>query len=143
MKQLSTSAMRVTLGAIAVFHVVFGLGFMFSKNFQGMATALYGVAEPWSNRDVYFTRVIGSFAFVLGCFAAAAARDPRRYRIVVWGFVEFFILRDIHRHVFQNELVEAFGVTPDMNLLTTVTVGLIAGWLLLLLYLTRENQPTS
>lgn len=127
------------MGAIALFHVILGLGFMFSEAFQRMAAQLYGVAEPWSARDIYFTRVLGSFALVLGCLAAASAADPKRYRIVVWGFVEFFVLRDVHRHLFQSELVGAFGVTPAMNLLTTFVVGATALWLLALLFLTRER----
>lgn len=129
--------------AIAAFHIVFGLGFMFSEPFQRMATAIYGVAGPWALRDIYFTRVIGSFALVLGSLAAAAAYDPRRYRLVIWVFIEFFILRDIHRHVYQNDLVGAFGITPTMNLLTTIIVGSIACWLMLLLFLTRRSRSLS
>lgn len=128
----------MTMGAIAIFHVIFGLGFMFSQSFQRTAAHFYGVGDPWTGRDVYFTRVLGSFALVLGVLAAAAARNPHRHRIVVWGFVEFFILRDVHRHLFQGELVGAFGITPAMNLLTTIVVGSMAVLLLSLLYLTRE-----
>src|SRR5687767_6908172 len=114
--------LRATLAVIAIVHVVLGAGMMLSESAQRFLIALYGVAGPWSVRDVYFTRVLGSFAVVVGTVAAAAARDPRRYRLVAWCLVEFFVLRDLHRHLFQGELVAAFGVTPATNVLTSVVV---------------------
>jgi len=96
---------------------------MFSVSFQKLAVASYGAALPWEVRDIYFVRIIGSFAFVLGYLAAMAAVDPLKYKIVVIGFVEFFMLRNLNRHLYSQELYSGFGVSPLVNDLTTVFFG--------------------
>jgi hypothetical protein len=118
--------LRGVLAFISVFHIVAGLGLMFSVQFQKFAVALYGAALTWDAKDIYFIRIVGSFAFVLGYLAAMAARDPLKHQIVVVGFIEFFILRNINRHLYSGELYSGFGVSPLVNNLTTVFFGVQA-----------------
>jgi len=66
--------LRAVLLFIATFHLVAGIGLMFSVPFQQWAVSAYGARLPWDARDVYFIRIIGSFAFVLGIWR----RWPRR-----------------------------------------------------------------
>src|SRR5690349_12421802 len=115
--------LRVLLVFIAAFHLVAGIGLMFSVSFQHWAVSSYGAKIPWDARDIYFIRVIGSFAFVLGYLAAMAAKDPLKNRIVVIAFIEFFILRNINRHLYSRELYSGFGVSPWINDLTTAFFG--------------------
>lgn len=49
-----------------------------------------------------------------------------KYSIVVIGFIEFFVLRNVHRHLYSHELYEGFGVSSVTNDLTTVFFGLQA-----------------
>lgn len=127
---------------IAVFHIIFGTGFMFSVDFQKMAVAFYGGQLDWTARDIYFIRIIGSFAFILGFLAYMASRDPIRYRIVVIAFIEFFILRNICRHLFADELYISLGVSSTINLLTSVFFGFQALILAVLLWMTeKESLP--
>ncbi len=72
--------LRGILVFIALFHLTAGIGLMFSVSFQKLAVASYGAALPWEVRDIYFVRIIGSFAFVLGYLAAMAAVDPSSTR---------------------------------------------------------------
>ena len=115
--------LRALLLLIAAFHLVAGVGLMFSVPFQQWAVSSYGARLPWDVRDVYFIRIIGSFAFVLGYLAAMAAKDPLKHSIVVIAFVEFFTLRNINRHLYSHELYSGFGVSPLVNDLTTVFFG--------------------
>src|SRR5262245_38963908 len=123
---------------VAVFHLIAGAGLMFSTGFQRFAVASYGAALPWDVRDVYFIRIIGSFAFVLGYLAAMAARDPLKNKIVIIAFIEFFVLRDINRHLYSQELYSGFGVAPFVNDLTTVFFGCQALLLGVLLWRARS-----
>src|SRR5262249_31401225 len=82
------TALRVLLALVATFHLVAGAGLMFSIRFQQFAVSLYGAHVAWSDSNVYFLRIVGSFAFVLGSIAAMAVRDPLKYQIVVLGFIE-------------------------------------------------------
>ena len=118
--------LQVLLSLIAVFHLVAGAGLMFSITFQRFAVAGYGAELDWTARNIYFLRIVGSFAFVLGTIAAMAARNPLEYSIVPIGFIEFFLLRNIHRHLYSQELYEGFGVSSLTNDLTTVFFGVQA-----------------
>jgi hypothetical protein len=56
----------------------------------------------------------------LGYLAAVASRDPLRHQIVIIGFIEFFLLRNVNRHLYSRELYAGFGVSPLVNNLTTM-----------------------
>lgn len=131
---------------IAVFHLVFGFGLMFSVTFQKAAISLYGARLDWQITDIYFIRIIGSFASVLGYLAWMAARDPLRHKIVVIGFIEFFVLRNISRHLFADELYVALQVSQAINALTSVFFGVQAILLAYLLWAAikeEESLPSS
>ncbi len=133
------TALKALMGFICVFHLVAGAGLMFSVAFQRFAVEAYGASLPWDARSVYFVRILGSFAFVLGTMAFAAARDPLRYRLVIVGFIEFFVLRNVHRHLYSSELMAGFGVSALVNELTTAFFGMQAIILALLLW--RATRP--
>src|SRR5690349_1979499 len=116
---------------------------MFSSRFQHLATDLYGTNSPWPVRDTYFIRIVGSFAFVLGYLAAMAARDPLKHKIVVIGFIEFFVLRNINRHLYSNELFSGFGVAPIVNDLTSAFFGVQAALLVLLVWVASRAVKRS
>jgi len=132
--------LKVVLVFIAIFHLFFGFGLMFSINFQKVAIATYGGILEWNITNTYFIRIIGSFAFVLGYLAWMASRDPMRHKIIIIGFIEFFILRNINRHMFAGELYEALKVSQVMNVMTSVFFGLQA---LLLIYLLWRVSSTG
>jgi hypothetical protein len=126
--------LRALLLFIAVFHVIAGAGLMFSVSFQQFAVALYGATLEWNARNIYFLRIIGSFAFVLGYLAGMASADPLKHSIVILGFIEFFVLRNVHRHLYSDELYAGFGISSLVNDLTTVFFGIQAVLLAVLLW---------
>lgn len=128
--------LKAVLVFIAIFHLVFGFGLMFSIDFQKAALANYGGTLEWRASDIYFIRIIGSFAFVLGSLALMASRDPMKHKIIIIGFIEFFVLRNINRHLFADELYLALNVSQMMNIMTSVFFGLQA---ILLIYLLWRN----
>jgi hypothetical protein len=99
---------------------------------------MYGAHLAWDVRDVYFIRIIGSFAFVLGSLAAMAASNPGSTAVAAVGFIEFFVLRNIHRHLFSSELYAGFSVSPLVNNLTTAFFGAQAIALAVLLWIARR-----
>ena len=133
--------LKAVLVFIAIFHLLFGFGLMFSIDFQKIAIANYGGTLDWSTTNIYFIRIIGSFAFVLGYLAWMASRDPMRHKIIIIGFIEFFILRNINRHLFADELYTALNVSQIMNVMTAVFFGLQALLLTYLLWYTSRKEP--
>ncbi|HJP61125.1 MAG TPA: hypothetical protein VJ865_14055 [Gemmatimonadaceae bacterium] len=134
------SALLVFIGA---YHVLIGICLMFSVTFQHFAVNAYGASFTFGVRDVYFIRIIGSFVLVLGCVALGASRDPVTNWPAVLSFVEFFILRDISRHLYSQELYEGFHVSPTINVLTSVVFGAQAVLLLWLLWAARREVVTA
>ncbi len=132
--------LKAVLVFIAIFHLVFGFGLMFSIDFQKAALANYGGTLDWNSTNIYFIRIIGSFAFVLGFLAWMASRDPMKHKIIIIGFIEFFILRNINRHLFADELYDALNVSQMMNVMTSVFFGLQAFLLLYLLWRTSKQE---
>jgi len=135
--------LRVLLVFIAAFHLVAGAGLMFSVTFQKFAVSSYGASVEWTDRNIYFLRIVGSFAFVLDYLAAMAWGDPLKHSIVVVGFIEFFVLRNIHRHLYSNELYAGFGISPLVNDLTTAFFGIQAVLLAVFLWRARRRRPSA
>jgi hypothetical protein len=134
------SQLKAVLVFISIFHLVFGFGLMFSIEFQKTTIAYYGGSLEWNSANIYFIRIIGSFAFVLGYLAWMASHDPIRYKIIVIGFIEFFILRNIQRHLFADELYVALNISQTMNVMTSVFFGLQALVLIYLLWRTSRKE---
>ena len=124
--------LKAVLAFIAVFHLVFGAGLMFSQDFQQAALSLYGSSLELQSTNTYLIRIIGSFAFVLGYLALAACRDPLRHKTIIIGFIGFFVLRNISRHIYAEEVYAALSISQVMNVMTSFFFGLQA---LLLAYL--------
>ena len=132
-------ALSALLVFIGVYHVLIGICLMFSATFQHFAVNAYGASFTFGVRDVYFIRIIGSFVLVLGSVALGASRDPVTNWPAVLSFVEFFVLRDISRHLYSQELYEGFHVSPLINVLTSVVFGAQAVLLVVLLWAARRQ----
>lgn len=132
--------LKILVAFIGIYHLAIGAGLMFSPEFQRFAVATYGASFEWNIRDTYFIRIIGSFAFVLGSLALAASTDPLKYWLFLVCYVEFFILRDIHRHLYSQELYAGFSVSPFINVMTSVIFALQAAALGILIWLARRER---
>jgi len=139
----AVKSLRVLLIFIAAFHVIAGAGLMFSVTFQKFAVSAYGASLEWNDRNIYFLRIVGSLAFVLGYLAAMASADPLKHSFVVVGFIEFFVLRNIHRHLYSDELYAGFGISPLVNDLTTAFFGIQAVLLAACLWQARRGTAEA
>lgn len=136
----SLYALKIVLAFIALFHFICGAGLMFSADFQIWLVKLYGATLEWTVREVYFTRIIGSFAFVMGTFALVAAKDPLKHPVTIIALIEFFMLRNICRHLYAEELYLSLGVSSLTNTLTSFFFGGQAMLLAFLLFRVRTRQ---
>lgn len=111
---------RALLVLIAATHIPIGIALMLSRGAQLQLAAMYGAAGDFTVREIYLVRILGSCVAVIGTLAAAAARHPERHGAVIIGIGEFFLLRNLQRHLFAEELYEGFGVSRTVNVLTSV-----------------------
>ena len=136
-------SLSLLLVFIGVYHMVIGICLMFSTTFQHFAVNAYGASFDFGVRDVYFIRIIGSFVLVLGSVAVGASRNPLANWPAVVSFVEFFVLRDISRHLYSQELYEGFHVSPLINVVTSVVFGAQALLLVALLWQARREAKRA
>ncbi len=138
MQNLALRILQAVLGFICAFHIFMGAGLMFSPRFQAWAAASYGAQVDWTPQMIYMTRILGSFAFVLGILALAAALNPLREQAIIYGFVVLFLLRDAHRLLFQADIRAAFHLSDQTNWLTNAFFLAQTLLLLLLNWLARR-----
>lgn len=132
--------LKILIAFIGFYHLVIGCGLMFSSDFQKICVTMYGASFEWGIRDTYYIRVIGSFVFVLGSLALAASTNPLKYWLFLVCYIEFFILRDIHRHLYAEELYAGFAVTPFVNAMTSVVFAVQAIAIGVLVWLNRKQE---
>ena len=128
------------------FHLVVGLALSFSADFQIWITGLYAPELEATPQTTYLVRVLGTFAFAMGLVLVPAVRDPQRHWAVIAAFITFFVLRNLSRHLYADELYAGFGVSPAVNLLTSVFFTLQIFVLIGLLLATRRpatSQPAA
>jgi hypothetical protein len=104
---------------------------------------VYGARVEWTPQFVYILKPLGAFMLVLGGLGVAAALDPRRHQLIVYGFIAVLLVRDVQRLVYQQEIQEAFGVSPTWNLATGGYFFAQAAAMFVLLQLARKQSPAT
>jgi hypothetical protein len=97
-------------------HLLIGGGIMLSPELQRAAAGLYGAEVEWTAQFSYILRPLGAFMFVFGLLLAAAALDPWRHRLVVYGLCGVLLLRALQRLVLWQDIQGAFHVSPARDL---------------------------
>jgi hypothetical protein len=97
-------------------HILIGGGIMLSPASQRALAGLYGAEVEWTAQFVYILRPLGAFMFVLGLLVAAAALDPWKHRLIVYGLCGVLFLRVLQRLLLQRDIQDAFHVSPGRDL---------------------------
>ncbi|HCU25746.1 MAG TPA: hypothetical protein DF383_12080 [Deltaproteobacteria bacterium] len=134
--------LKMTLYALAIFHVLVGMALVVSKTAQFNLTFLYGATLTSSDQSSYLLRIIGSFAFALGLMLWLAARDPLKYKWIVLNAVIFFAFRNIQRSIFIQE-VESLEISATKNWLTNLFFWLLVIGLLAMLGAAGKRKALS
>jgi hypothetical protein len=76
----------------------------------------YGAKVDFTQQFLTILHPLGAFMFILGVLAAVAARDPLRYRPIVYSFAALFLIRSLQRVLFKQDIEQAFQIEPVRNL---------------------------
>ena len=115
---------------VSASHIIIGGGVNLVPGSLPWFAALYGADVQWTPAFTYILKPLGAFMLALGVIAAAAARDPLRFRPVIYGFVLLFVIRSAQRLVYSHELSEVFGIDPARNTVNMAFFLLMAAVLL-------------
>jgi hypothetical protein len=131
--------LKYLIAFIGIYHVLIGIGLMFSVDFQKFAVAIYQASFEWTVRDTYFIRILGSFVFTLGSIALVISYDPLKFWPFILCYAELFILRDLSRHLYSEELYTGFQVPPWINNFTSIVFAAQAFLLSWLVYYAKKQ----
>jgi hypothetical protein len=103
---------------ICAFQVLTGLAINFSRPLMEVLAEGYGAKVDFTPQFLTILHPLGAYMFIVGVLAAVAARDPVRYRLIVYGFAGLFLIRSLQRVLFKQEIEQAFQIDPVRNFLT-------------------------
>jgi hypothetical protein len=113
-------ALQVMLWFVCAAHILIGGSINLFPGMLPIIADAYGANVNWTAEFTYILKPLGAFMVTLGLIAAIAARDPLRYRPVVYAFVLLFVMRCLHRLLFGQLLFDTFGISQSRNVLNLV-----------------------
>src|SRR5262245_59942338 len=116
MKGVPVRLLQALLWLASLSHIIIGGGIMISPEFQRAMAGVYGAEVDWTGQFIYILRPLGAFMFVLGLLLAAAALDPWKHRLIVYGLCGVLFLRVLQRVLLQQEIQDAFRISPGRDL---------------------------
>jgi hypothetical protein len=125
MKGKYLALLRLLLLSVCLSHLALGLGLNFSSELPKTVAPWYGATKvEWTPQFLYILKPVGAYMIAMGLLAAVAMLSPRKHSAIVFGIAVLLILRGLQRLVFQQDIVEAFGVSTVRNL---INAGFFAG----------------
>lgn len=127
--------LRLVLLWICLFHLGIGVGLNVSPEFPKAVAPWYGATNVvWSPQFIYILKPIGAYMIVMAILLAVAVGDPRKHTAIVYGAGLLLIFRAMQRMVFEDEILNAFGIAARQNMINICVFGGL-GILVLLLRL--------
>ena len=116
MKASTLTLLKCLLWSVCAFHIIVGAGLNLAPGLAPFMARVDGAEVNWTPEFSYIIKPLGAFMFVLGIAAAAAAMQPRKYRVVTYSFVALFVIRASQRFIFSEEIQSTFAITAGRNL---------------------------
>lgn len=140
MRRPAFRLLQALLWFASLSHVIIGGGSMLSPESQRAVAGLYGAEVEWTPQFVYILRPLGAFMFVFGLLLAAAALDPWKHRLIVYGLCGVLFLRTAQRVLLQQDIQDAFHISPGRDL--AMAGFFLAEAVAILVLLHRAGKPT-
>jgi hypothetical protein len=139
MKVDALALLKCLLWSVCAFHIIVGAGLNLVPELAPFMANVYGATVDWTPEFVYIIKPLGAFMFVLGIGAAAAAMQPKKYRVVTYVFVALFVIRASQRFFLSDEIQNTFAIGASRNWLN---IGFFVGLAVALVVLDRLVQKT-
>ena len=126
MKHNSLFFLKILMWIIAGMHLVVGGGLIVAPGFAQFMAEVYGADVEWTPELCYILKPLGAFMVTLGILAVAAALNPSKNRVIVYGFVILHLGRALQRLVWAQEVQDAFGISASRNVANMVFFSVLA-----------------
>jgi hypothetical protein len=135
------TALRLVLWAIAIYHVVLGVGAFLSPDLaQQIAKSIFGIEIVLDPAMAFVVKVLGVYAITFGIVAVVAARDPARYRVLLDVIVVLYAMRIATKLLFKSQAIAGLDVGPTR---IWVEAALLAGFGLAVLLLRPRPEVSA
>lgn len=128
-----TGMLQIVLGLIAAYHVLMGLGAMFSDQVAArLAWSVFGLRLEMTPQSSYLVKIIGIYAAVFGAVVGVIATEPARYTPLLMVIVALYVLRIGAKIAYRKTYVEVFQAS-ETRVWTDAAMLAVFGVLVLLL----------
>jgi hypothetical protein len=121
-------ALKILLWIVAVYHIGLGLLGIFAKDFAvTLAKNFFNFNLTLTDQIYWIINPLAAYILVFGIFMALAAKDPSKYKNVIFVGVALFAVRVIQRLVFFVTAPEGLvnNIDPTKNIIMLVVVAAI------------------
>jgi len=121
-------SLKILLWIIAVYHIVLGLLGIFAKDLAvTLAKNFFNFNLTLTNQIYWVINPLAAYILVFGIFMALAAKDPVKYKNVIYVGVILFAVRVIQRLVFFVSAPEGLvsNTNPSRNIIMLVVAAAI------------------
>ena len=109
--------LKVHLWMIFAYHIVAGLAACFSQEFAvELGRQLYGVQIDLNEQTQMIIRYLGVFAITFSLMIAVVAKNPSKYRPIIYCAIGYFVIRGLQRIIFWQ-------------LMTQFSIGVFSNWI--------------
>ena len=127
------TGIKLLAGFMGIYHILMGI-----LGIVSASTAAWGAHVLWHANVVvdpqfsYLAKFLGAYVVAFGVMMLFIAKDPVRYRSLVYVAIVVAVLRIAERLIFAGELKSTFGIGMDRTIITIIVVGALNLGLLLL-----------
>lgn len=124
----NTKALKVLLWIVAVYHIILGLLGIFAKEFSvNLAKSFFNFNLTLTDQMYWTINPLAAYILVFGLFMALAARDPVKFKNVIYVGVVLFAIRVLQRIFFFFTAPEGLinNIDPVRNIIMLLVVAII------------------
>ena len=118
---------RVLAGAIAVYHIIFGLALLFSGELAiRLARLLAGLTVEGTPQMGVVGEIFGCYLLAFGLMMVFVVVDPVKNRSMISVALTLFVLRVVQRVVFASKTMAILGLSAAAYWPMALVVGAFA-----------------
>jgi len=121
-------SLKILLWIVAVYHIGLGLLGIFAKDFAvTLAKNFFNFNLTLTDQTYWIINPLAAYILIFGVFMALAAKDPVKYKNVIYVGVVLFAIRVLQRVVFFVTAPEGLvsNIDPIRNIIMLVVVAII------------------
>ena len=140
MKGNAIKFLQGMLWFVCAFHIAVGAGLNLIPGMAPFMAEVYGAEVNWTPEFTYIIKPLGAFMFALGLICIAAARNPLKNQMIIYGFATLFAIRAMQRLLFAQEISDNFSIGMSRNIVNMIFFLAMAAALIVLERLARKES---